>query len=487
MSRPRLMSLAAGLLAGLALQGCAVGPRFERPAAPVLGAYLPAPANGTPTPAAASAADAPQGPRILLGTEPAEDWWLLFGSASLDALVRQSLTGNHSLAAARARLAQAQELLTARSGARLPQVEGNLGAGRQKYGAQFLGPLSVPPFSYTSFGLAVRYTLDYTGGVSRSIEQQRALAQYQASEAEAARLSLTGSVVSEAIVLASAREQVAAVRGLLDDDRRNADLVREAFTNGSVSRLDVLTAEAQLASDEALLPPLEQQADAAQDALAVLLGHAPAEGVVAAPALAELHVPGELPVSLPSQLVRRRPDILAAEAQLHAATAAVGIATANLYPQVTLTANVGQQSLASQAGHLFDRASTAWGLIGGLTAPLYNGGSLRAERRAALRALDASAERYQQVVLESFGQVADRLAALGHDAQLLAAQQRALARSEESLGLARESYRAGNSGLLQVLDVQRLVQQARLGVLRAQAQQYLDSAQLLLAVGGPVG
>jgi NodT family efflux transporter outer membrane factor (OMF) lipoprotein len=189
-------------------------------------------------------------------------------------------------------------------------------------------------------------------------------------------------------------------------------------------------------------------------------------------------------VSVPSQLVRRRPDILAVEAQLHAATAAVGIATANLYPQINLSATLGQQALTP--GKLFDTSSTAWSLISGLTQPLFDGGTLRAERRASLDALRASAAQYQQTVLDSFGQVADLLDALDHDAQLVAAQANARDTSEASLELARQSYQAGNSGILQVLDAQRERQRAELGFLEAQSHQYLDTIQLLLAVGGPL-
>jgi NodT family efflux transporter outer membrane factor (OMF) lipoprotein len=187
-------------------------------------------------------------------------------------------------------------------------------------------------------------------------------------------------------------------------------------------------------------------------------------------------------LSLPSSLAHRRPDILAAEAQLHAATAAVGVATANLYPQITLTGTGGWQSLAGQA--LFGRSNTAWSLVSGLTAPLFDGGTLRAERRASLDELRASAADYQEVVLESFGQVANVLDALQHDAELIAAQSNALEAAQNSVELARESYSAGNTGILQVLDAQRQRLSAQLGLLRAQAQQYSDTTQLFLALGG---
>jgi NodT family efflux transporter outer membrane factor (OMF) lipoprotein len=358
------------------------------------------------------------------------------------------------------------------------------GAGRQKYGTQFAGPFSVPPFTYLAVGTTVRYTLDYTGGMARSVEQREALAQYQQREVEAAYLSLTGNVALQAMVIASTRAQVEAVSELLAEDRDNLNLVRAAFQNGSVSKTDVLTAESQLASDETLLPPLYHQLAVARHALAVLVGETPADWSPPDFELGQIKLPRELPIGLPSELVHRRPDILAAEAQLHAATAAVGIATANLYPQITLTASGGQQALPARAWQLFDRSGTAWSLISGLTAPIFDGGTLRADRRASIDELRASAERYQQTVLESFGQVSDVLDALSQDAGSLAAQTHALAAAQSSLELSRQSYRAGNTGVLQVLDAQRQLQQAQLGFVRAQAQQYLDTTELFLALGG---
>lgn len=484
---------AAAIAAAALLGGCTVGPNFHRPAAPTTAAYRP-PGESSPLDAAAAAAErrapaaSPYAQRVLLGAPAASDWWALFESRPLDELVRRALADNRNLIAAKATLAQAGELVAAQTGRLYPQIGLQAGAGREKYGKEFLGSLvsSVPPFTYEAFGANVSYTLDYDGATARSIEEQKALRQYERSQLAAAQLTLTGDVASEAVVVAATRAEIRAAAELLAEDRGNLRLVRTAFANGSVSRLDVLTARSQLASDQTLLPPLYQQLDMARHALAVLLGQPPADWTQPDLELADLRLPRRLPVSVPSQLVRRRPDILAAEAQLHAATAAVGVATANLYPQITLTATLGQQALTP--GNLFDTSATAWSLIAGLTQPLFDGGTLRAERRAALDALHASAARYQQVVLDSFSQVANLLDALDHDAQLVAAQSYARATSQASLDLARQSYRAGNSGLLQVLDAQRERQRAQLGFLQAQSHQYLDTIQLLLAVGGaPLG
>ncbi|HEV2270783.1 MAG TPA: efflux transporter outer membrane subunit [Steroidobacteraceae bacterium] len=483
----RMALLAPGLAAAALICGCTVGPNFHRPIAPAAPAYRPARASNPVGTAAAAAerrapASAAYAQRILLGARSAPQWWTLFQSRQLDELMRRAIADNHDLAAAKATLAQAQELVTAQTGQLYPQVSLLAGTGRQKYGAEFLGTFAVAPFTYEAVGANVHYVLDYDGAIARSIEEQKALEQYERSELDAAQLTLTGDVASEAVIIAATRGEIRAAAELLSEDRNNVSLVRTAFANGSVSKLDVLTAQSQLASDQTLLPPLYQQLAMARHALAVLLGHPPADWAQPDLELTDVRLPRELPVSVPSQLVRSRPDILAAEAQLHAATAAVGVATANPYPQIALTATLGQQAL--RPAKLFDASSAAWSLIAGLTQPLFDGGTLRAERRASLDALQASAARYQQVVLDSFGQVADLLDALEHDAELVAAQANARDTSQASLELARQSYQAGNSGILQVLDAQRLRQRAELGFLEAQSRQYLDTIQLLLAVGG---
>jgi NodT family efflux transporter outer membrane factor (OMF) lipoprotein len=487
LSRGHAALIVSGLAVAALLCACTVGPNFHRPSAPATPAYRPA-GESTPVGTAAAAAQrgapdaGPYAQRIRLGAPTTPEWWTLFQSPQLDDLMRRAIADNHDLAAAKATLAQARELVAAQTGQLYPQIGLQAGTGRQKYGAEFLGTFAVAPFTYEAVGAGVHYVLDYDGAIARSIEEQKALEQFQRSELDAAQLTLTGDVASEAVIIATTRGEIRAAAELLSEDRNNVDLVQTAFVNGSVSKLDVLTAQSQLASDQALLPPLYQQLAMARHALAVLLGHTPAEWSQPDLELAGIRLPRELPVSVPSQLVRRRPDILAAEAQLHAATAAVGVATANLYPQIALTATLGQQALTP--AKLFDASSAAWSLIAGLTQPLFDGGTLHAERRASLDALQAGAARYQQVVLDSFGQVADLLDALDHDAQLIAAQANARDTSQASLELARQSYQAGNSGLLQVLDAQRLRQRAELGFLEAQSRQYLDTIQLLLAVGG---
>jgi NodT family efflux transporter outer membrane factor (OMF) lipoprotein len=458
-----------------ALAACTVGPDFQRPEAPKTDQYV------APKPTADSnPADRQE---LLLGTSPATQWWHFFQSDALDHIVERALANNRRLTAEQWTLEQRQELVNARAGGRWPQVDGTAGIGRQKYGAQFLGPLpKPPPFTYFSVGATVSYSLDYTGKLTRSIEQQRALAEYQQRQVEAAQLSVTGNAVNQALEVASLRAQIATVEALLDRDRENLQLVQVAFDAGSVSRLDVVSAQSQLASDTTALSPLRQQLAQARHALALNLGTVPSDPSLPELDLAQLTLPAQLPVSLPSELARRRPDILAAEAQLHAATAAVGVATANLYPRIDLTGTIGQQSITTDA--LFDQQSSVWSITSGLVAPLFDGGTLRAEKRAAVDAMRSTAANYEQTVLEAFSQVADSLEALDNGAEQLRAQESAEATARETVTMTRQSYNEGNVGVLQVLDAERRYQQARLGYVRAQAQRYMDTAQLMLALGG---
>lgn len=460
------------LVAGVtfALSACAVGPDFKRPDAPSTSRYT-------------AVSDETQ--RLVYGEIPPHDWWTVFQNDELNRLMQQAKEGNYTLAAARSTLARADELLAARRGTRLPKVDATAGTGRQQLGAQMMGDFKLPTFTYYGVGADVRYTLDYTGGIARSIEQQQALAEYYQHELDAAWLSLTGNVAVQYFTIVFTQAQIQALEELLAEDRTNVDLVTRAQQAGMVTKVDELSARSQLAQDTTLLPPLRQQLDTARHALAVLLGQAPADWADAQSSFAsvsDLRLPDRLPVSLPSELVRRRPDILSAEAQLHAATAAVGVATANLYPQITLSGNVGMQ--ATSTGRLFDASSLAWGVISGLTAPLFDGGTLRAERRAALQAVQVNAANYQQTVLESFGQVANLLQAARHDEELLSAQTEAVETARSSVDLARRSYSAGNVGVLTVLDAERQRLHARLGLLDAQSKRFVNTAQLLLAVGG---
>jgi NodT family efflux transporter outer membrane factor (OMF) lipoprotein len=469
-------ALATALAYTLGLGGCAVGPNFTRPATPPTSRYTAETLRGEE----GAASDTAQ--HIALGREIEGNWWTLFRSDAIDQVVAQAIEHNRTLAASATTLRQAQELALAQAGGQYPQVSLSAGAGRQQYGAEFLGGFSILPFTYFAVGSSVSYTLDYTGGVARGVEHQYALAEVQRHQLDATYLTVTGQAVIQTLAIASARAQIATVETILAQDRDNLRLVQTAFDSGSVAREDVVSVQSQIANDMTLLPPLRQDLAKARHALSVLLGRAPASELPRDIDLAEITLPLEVPVSLPSELAHRRPDILAAEAQLHAATSAVGVAQSNLYPKIVLSTMVGQQSLKTE--QLFDRASNAWSLVSGLTAPIFDGGTLRAEQRAAVNAMHASAANYEQTVLEAFAQVADLLEALGHDAEQLDAQTQAQQAAQSSLDLARLSYQEGDAGVLLVLDAERSYQRARLGYVRTVVQRYLDTVQLFLALGG---
>lgn len=453
---------------------CMVGPDFVRPDT-----------KAAPTYAAATDAPLPADQRLAVGGAPKPDWWTDFGSPSLDTVVGLALSDNQDVAAAKARVAQAQESVTAATGALLPQLSANAGMGAERFGAASFGPLniSVPSFTYYTVGPTATFPTDLFGGGRREVERQAALAQYHAFELAATRLSLAGNVATQALAQAAARAQIAEVQGIIDSDGENVRLVQTALGVGSANQTQLLTAQSQLDADRTLLPDLRQRQAAARHALAILVGKAPADWSPPDFALDEFALPAEIPASVPSELAHSRPDILAAEAQLHAASAAIGVATAKLYPNLSLTAAFSQQALALP--EMFTGGSPAWALFAGLTQPIFNGGQLSAEKRAAVDRYNEALAKYRQTVLTAFGQVADSLQALANDADQLHAQEAAARTAGRSLDLARRGFSLGSTGILDVIDAQRRASQARLGLSRARAQRLIDTARLYLALGGP--
>jgi NodT family efflux transporter outer membrane factor (OMF) lipoprotein len=480
----RSAPFAAAILA-VAMAGCTtVGPNFKPPAAPSTTGYT---APGERTVADANAGVPAPRQTVALGEKVTADWWRLFQSPDLDGLVKQAIAGSPTLDSAKSRLSAAREDVRAAAGALYPQVGLSAEFAREKQSAASFGlsqaQAPLPPnFNFFQIGPTASYTPDFFGGTRRRIEQQSAVADFQRDQLDAAYLTLTGNTVTQAIQVAAVRAQLKAVHDILDIDRQNLDLVRKERQAGTAPDSDVVVAESQLAADQTLEPGLNQQLSAAKHALSVLVGRAPGDWSPPDFDLAALTLPGRLPVSLPSELVHQRPDIQASEAQLHAASAQIGIATAQLYPTITLSAGISASALNS--GNLFNPSGLVWSLAAGLTQPIFDGGTRRAERRAAFADFKASAADYQQTVLQSFGQVADILEALAHDADLLATQQRALALASESVRLQRINYIGGGAGLISLLDAQRQQQQALLGYVRAEAQRYQDTTQLLVAMGG---
>ncbi len=469
--------LAALGLAAL-LAGCKLGPDFTAPAAPETQRYTE---DGVPETAIADAKE--QAQRFAIGKKISGDWWQLFRSPRLNDVLDQAIGGNQTLVAARATLAQSQESVAQASGVFYPQLDLNGGVSRQRVsfapvGQRVKGPIT----NLFTIGPTVSYALDPFGGNQRRVEKQQALSQFQDYQLDAAYLTLTGNAAQLAFNIASARAQIKAVESIIRDDEKNLGLVESELKAGEATQLDVQSARSQLAADRTLLPPLRQQLSVARHALSILVGRLPGDWVPPDFDLDEFTLPEELPVSLPSEIVRQRPDILASEAQLHAASAAIGVATAQLYPNINLSASFTQEALSTAT--LFNPASSVFSIGAQLLAPIFHGGALEAQKRAAVDAYDGALANYKQTVLTSFGQVADVMQALAHDGQLLEEQRRALESAETSLQLTRTTYQYGNVGVLQVLDAQRLAEQARLGYVRAKVQRYVDTVQLFTAMGG---
>lgn len=470
MSTTALGSFARTLLLAAAapalLSACMVGPNFERPAAPTTGHY-----DAQAEQALAGSHTSAGAAHVELGNKMQGDWWSTLGSAKLNEVMRKAIAGNFDLQAADATIAQANEAVAATAGALSPQVGFGATGGRQK-GSNGAG---VGTSNFYAVGPQVSFDFDLFGGTKRKVEERTALAELEKHRFDAAYLTVTGDVANEAIALASARAQIKAVQVLIADDQKNLDLVRKAHDYGTATQVDIALATTQLAQDETLLPPLAQQRDVARHALAILVGKSPGEWTAPDFDLSDFALPENLPVTLPSELARERPDILEAEAQLHAASAEIGVATADMYPHLTLSASL------TQAG---PGIGTLFGIAGALAGPIFDGGTLKANRRGAVDGYKASLAGYQQTVITSFGQVADVLQAINHDTEEYAAQERALSAAEASLKLNQQGYRVGEIGVLQVLDAERAYQRALIGHIQAQAARHLDTVQLSIALGG---
>ena len=486
--RRRFHLLPLAPLLALGLAGCVVGPDFHRPAPPTTTAYLP-PSEAKAAAAPAGGPVTSSGPVATSGDAPLR-WWTAYGSPALDTLVDRAIANNRSLAASNATLARSRAELAAVRGTAFPQVDVSARVERQQVNLAGFGfrPGTLPglagnpEFDLYSVGGGVSYDLDLFGGRRRRIEQAGAEAEAQLRQTQAAHLSIAGQVVIQTITVAAIRSQISAAQALITEDQRNVDLIDQRRRGGEGTQVQVLNARSQLVADQATLPPLNQSLSEAQHLLATLLGVAPADFEAPELDLDALQLPTNIPVSLPSAFVHRRPDILQAEANLHAATAAIGVATARLYPDITLGASL--TTAASTGGNLFKDAFRGYDVFAGLTAPIFHGGTLKAQRQAAVEDAHAANALYQDTVLGAFGQVADLLQALAHDQQTVAAQRQALSVTGSSLDLSRRSFAAGNSGVLEILDAERIHQRSLSGLVDARTRQYLDSARLFVATAG---
>jgi NodT family efflux transporter outer membrane factor (OMF) lipoprotein len=466
------------------LAGCMVGPDFHVPAPPTTKSYTQTilPPKTTRVFAAGNAGKA----QYFINNQdiPAE-WWTLYHSTALNHLITRGLANSPSFAAAKATLLQAQENLNAQTGALLlPRVNVVANGQRQKFAGATIGndvPSSI--FNLYNVGVSVSYTFDFFGGLRRQVEAARAQVDFRYYQLQAAYLALTANIVTTAITTASLKAQINAIHQLIEEEKNQLAINIQQFKLGSVSEANVFAQQTQLEQTSALLPPLEQNLSRAEHALAVLVGSLPSESQLPSIDLDKLNLPTRLPVSLPSALVRQRPDIQAAEALLHQANAQVGVATANLFPQMTLgTTNYGWSS--PTVNDLFHPATLTWSIGGQILEPIFQGGALRAQKRAAMAAYEQVWAQYRQTVLQAFQNVADSLRALESDARELKAQKRAEIAAHAALKLTKAQYRLGSIDYLPVLTAEQQYQQALVNRIQAQAARYSDTAALFQALGG---
>ena len=467
----------AVLLAGVMLGGCAVGPDFHHPESPKAARYTEKSMPGE------TVAAGGMSQHFDHGADIPGDWWKLFHSASLDRLVKSALDGSPTLDAARATLTQAQEDLAAATGAEFPQASLNLGAQRQRFSPAIFGGTGAPSmFNLYNASVQISYGIDLFGGLRRQIESQEAQVEYESCQYQGAMIALTANVVTSAVTEASLREQIMSTMEIISSEEKQVRIVENQLKLGGASRADLLVQKAQLAQARASLPPLEKALSQVRHQLAVYVGKTPQDASLPVIRLEELHLPENLPVSLPSELAKQRPDIRAAEALLHEASAQVGVATANLYPQITLSANIG--STTTSMSTLFTSRTNIWNVSAGLVQPIFNGGTLRSQKKAAVAAFDKAYADYRQTVLQSFQNVADVLRALDADAATLKADQDAQISAKDSLDLVRRQFELGAASYLSLLAADKQYQQSRVAVIQAKASRMADTAALFQAMGG---
>ena len=430
---------------------------------------------------AAGAGDEVQSFRF--GQDLPGQWWTLFGSLKLDALIAEAMMNYPDIAAQQAALRAAADDVRAGRGVFFPQIQGAANAAREQVSGASIGP-GFPGFAANIFqaNVNVSYALDVFGGERRTVEGLQARMLAQNSRLEAGYLDLTSSVAATAIRLASACGQIAATREIIAVEEKQLAIIQRQFDLGSRTRADVLQQQSSLDSVRATLPVLQQQLAVAEHQMAVLTGRFPYDAARIDFDLSDLILPEELPVSLPSSLVGQRPDIRTQEMMLHQASAAIGVATANMLPQLTLSAAYGGESL-NLAG-LIKPGSNTWNLAAAVTQPLFAGGALRAKRRAAIDDFDQVREQYRLTVLQAFQDVADTLTALDNDAQWLKAEDDAVNTAKAGLDLLQKQYDNGAVNYISLLTAQQTYQQALIAHVRAAANRYADTVALFRALGG---
>jgi NodT family efflux transporter outer membrane factor (OMF) lipoprotein len=475
---PASVRSSAGLGLVLALlSACAVGPDFVCPPPPEADRYTRAPL------AAATAAASGQTQQFAADSPLVSDWWRLFRCAPLDAVVRAALANNPTLQAAEASLLQSQDELRAGEGVFYPRIDAALDASRQRSAPLQQGQ-SAPGtiFNLVTLSGTISYPLDVFGGERRAVEGLRAQADNQRYLALAAGLTLSANVVDTCIARAAYAAEVRATEQLIALEDEQLQLTAAQVRAGTAPYANLLVVRSSIAANQALLAPLKQKIDQTEDLLATLEGVLPAQADLPEIDLAGLALPVALPLSLPSDLVGQRPDILSAEAQLRVASANIGVATAAMFPSISLSGTYGAASTSFD--HLSAASARFWSIGPSATIPLFQGGSLWFGRKAALAADQQALALYRQTVLNAFAQVADSLQALEHDAEALRAQDDARRVAAEALGLLQANYRAGLVAYPEVLAADVLLHEATIADLQAVAQRHQDTVALFVAFGG---
>lgn len=463
----------------IALAGCTLGPDFVRPEVAADAGYSTH--NLTITARAdIDAGGAAQ--RLIAGMDIPGQWWTLFRSPELNALVEEALRANPDISAAQAALRQANEQVYVDQASLFPVLNGNLSKTRQKVSGTTSGTASSPILTLSSASLSVSYAPDVFGGTRRQIESSTAQAEYQRFQLEATYLTLSTNVVNTAVSLASLRDQIAATGQIIQLQSDQLDLLQAQRRLGAIADTDVLTQQTALAQTRATLAPLQKQLAQTRNQLMAYLGRFPNQDKGERFNLASLHLPQELPVSLPSAIVEQRPDVRSAQAQLHEASANIGVAVANQLPQFSITGSLG--STVASGSKLFSAGSGVWSLAGAIAQPLFDAGALEHRKRAAVAAYDQSAAQYRGTVLAAFQDVANALRALEADAEALKQQVAAEQSAQASLALVQAQYRLGAVAYINLLTAQQTYQNTVLTRVQAQAVRYSDTAALFQALGG---
>jgi NodT family efflux transporter outer membrane factor (OMF) lipoprotein len=471
----------APLAAALTLAACAVGPNFKRPAPPAVTGYTPEP---LPVESASTQAPAGAAQRFAVGHDLAADWWTVFHSPRLNELIELALAHSPDLKAAKAALAAAHETMLAQRGSYYPNLSAGFSATHQAQSTQIAPTPNANIFQYNVFTpqLTVSYVPDVFGLNRRTVESLRAEEQETRYQMIAAYDTLTSNVVVAAIQEGALELQVDATRELIDLNRDSLKILQYQLDKGYASRLDVATQESQVAQIEATLPPLRKQLVQQQDLLAVLTGRFPSQSPGEQFDLLKMRLPEDLPLSLPSALVEQRPDVLQAEANMHDASAKIGIAVANRLPNIVLSGNAGSSAL--NMSQLLNKATEFWTIGADATAPIFAGGALYHQERAAREAYAQAAEQYRSTVLTAFQNVADTLTALEQDADAVKSAAKAADAAKVALDLAQRQWQDGYSAYIALLAAEQTYQQSRITLAQAQGNRYADTAALFQALGG---